>query len=326
MRRVACVIVVALLGALACGCTKEKKPKEQPRAGESAAAEGTPLFADETWKKDPKQTFESLMSLLGPDWHVATAAIELESESQLAVRGLRIESADGKSVLAFEQLEVRGTDRDLQLTARLPGGGSAEARVRMAPSLIEADVELDGVRVGEDNGWRVAAGGVPLRGSFDARVSLRMPERSWAKATGAIELACKSCGTAEGKIYPPAPRGGGASASAFAASGLTVPALLLGDLMFRLKLDQGTGTIELATAGDADLTLAMRGDLRIADPLGRSSVKACIRVSLSPETRHSSPTLDGMFTLLSRAGDATASMSLSGQLDSPRVRPVQSCE
>jgi type II secretion system protein N len=239
---------------------------------------------------------------------------------------LRIADSDGASVLSIESVEARGTDRAFDLAAHLEGGGSIEVRLHSPPSSIEVDVAIDTVRFGEGGGWQWAPGDVALRGILDGRVSLKLPDRSWAKATGTVELACKSCGTAETTIRPPAPRGR-AGASGFAASGLTLPALTLGELDLRVVFENGVGSIELASGGEPDMSMSMRGTLRAADPFSHSSVDACMRIDFSEAAQSASPTLQGLAMVLAKgAGDAAISMQLSGRLETPRFRPTDHCD
>jgi len=313
MRTLANLVMVALFAVSGCG-KKAKVPK------------GEPLFADDAWKERPAEALQDLAGVLGPDWQITADAVERKSDTELSLRGLQLANADGSTVLAFESVEVRGTSQAVDLAGKLKGVGSVEARARTEPTASEVKINFNAVRVGEGDGWRLAVGGVPLQGILNARISARLPEQSWAKADVSIELTCGYCGTAEGKVQPSAPARGGAS-SAFASSGLTLPAITLGDVKLMLKVEKGSGTFSLTTGEAPDMTVEMDGNMTLADPFSSSTAKLCMNMRLSDEARSSSPKLDGMMSILAKGGaDAGISMSASGRLDALRFRPVAGCD
>jgi type II secretion system protein N len=110
------------------------------------------------------------------------------------------------------------------------GEGEIVGDIAVSPTELAVEVGTEDLELENIPGLRDALG-LPMQGGLDAELDVTLPEQRWDLAEGSVTLSCPGCvvGDGKAKIKPKQPSGRGRT-SFFAAEGLTVPALSLGDL------------------------------------------------------------------------------------------------
>ena len=167
--------------------------------------------------------------------------------------------------------------------------------------------------------------GVPITGDIRYRVDLRAPEGQLGRASGRASLSCIGCVVGDGvaKLMPrPVAGRPPGQAGPFAGQGITIPRIALGDLRGEIEVREGKGQVALEVTGTPELSLALTGEVQLADPVGETRVQ--LELELAPQEA-----LDPMARNLiaiaasSFSGDSTepVRMTIAGSLARPRVIP-----
>jgi hypothetical protein len=122
-------------------------------------------------------------------------------------------------------------------------------------------------------------------------------------------------------MQPQAPGGPGARrprrASVFAAEGLTVPKLNLGETAIQVDIKNGIGTIKKFSAKSKDGELALEGKIEFRDPFKQSKLPGCLRFKLSDALKTREPdfgNIEFMLPEMSRQPDGEFAIPTKGTL------------
>ncbi|MCA9681155.1 MAG: type II secretion system protein GspN [Myxococcales bacterium] len=129
----------------------------------------------------------------------------------------------------------------------------------------------------------------PVRGIFALDVDIEASEGEWAKATGKLEIHCRSCTIGDGdtKLYVP-----GANPKSMVSKGVTIPEIDLGTLDGVLDVKDGKAVAEEFGSESDDLQLKVSGDITFKDPIGKSRLNLIIKIFITPELRKKSENID----------------------------------
>jgi type II secretion system protein N len=112
--------------------------------------------------------------------------------------------------------------------------------------------------------------------------------------------------------------------------GLTVDPIEVGNMAIEIDVKDGVGTIKKIGSDGKDLELSGSGDVRFADPVGRSRLSVLLRAKFTDNYRNKSPRTRAMFSLLdsgipeanaAKTPDGALQFRVSGTLTTPRVLP-----
>jgi type II secretion system protein N len=217
---------------------------------------------------------------------------------------------------------------DVEIVARVTGG-ELEADILITRSKIEASIHTDELPL-ENIPGVVAAVGLPMAGGLNADFDFEVPlvrkdkrsEIKWSQAEGSLEITCTSCTVGDGKskmkMRPRSTRSRvKRRAALFAASGLTVPRLRLGEARVEVDIVQGIGKIKTFSAQSPDGRLAIAGEIRFAEPFKRSTMPGCMRFKLADQLKKKEPDFGNIEFLLperAREEDGTFAIPTKGTL------------
>jgi len=217
-------------------------------------------------------------------------------------------------------------------------GGEIDADIDSSAGLVEAHVETEGLALGKLPGV-AAAVGLPLSGTLDAEVDLRLPGAKWKNAEGSITLACVGCVVGDGHAKMTMSAGSGASANgrrrrvtagaaAFSSTGVTVPRLDLGDARVQVDISKGVGDIKTFAATSKDGWLKIEGKIEFRDPFANSLFPGCMRFKLSDELKKRDPNFGNIEYTLSektRQADGSFAIPTKGRLTELRWDVRRKC-
>ncbi|MCI0582827.1 MAG: type II secretion system protein GspN, partial [Chloroflexi bacterium] len=115
---------------------------------------------------------------------------------------------------------------------------------------------------------------VPLAGSLNLDVDLRVPGQKVAEASGVLGWLCKTCAFGDGKAKLK-------MSSDPTSEGITVPRIRFGDFSGRIAFDKGQGKLQAVQARSPDGEVTIEGEIRLADPLPFSYVDLYVVFKLS---------------------------------------------
>jgi type II secretion system protein N len=231
--------------------------------------------------------------------------------------------------LDLSLLELLLGRADVDLIARV-GGGTIEGNLELSANMIEAELRTEGLPLASVPGLAGAVG-LPMSGSLDLDLDVRLVGKKWKNAEGKIDLRCKGCTIGDGearlKMAPPAGRRPN-RASAFAAEGVTVPRLDLGDARAVVAIDKGLGTIKEFAARSKDGWLKIDGKIEFKDPFGQSTMPGCMTFQLSDELRSREPTFSNIEFMLppkAKQTDGSFAIPTKGKLSELRWDVHKQC-
>lgn len=205
-------------------------------------------------------------------------------------------------------------------------GGEISAEVEASESMFEAHVETESLALGKLPGVASAVG-LPMSGSLDAEVELRLPGGKWKNAEGHIELDCLECtvgdGVAKMTMAPSSTSSSGrrrrtsAGAAAFSSTGVTVPRLALGEAKVLVDISKGVGDIKTFSAASKDGWLKIEGKIEFRDPFPNTLFPGCMRFKLSDELKQRDPKFGNIEYTLSekmRQNDGSFALPTKGRL------------
>ena len=202
-------------------------------------------------------------------------------------------------------------------------GGEIEVEVRMSKTELDVEIHTEGLPLQSVPGVAGVVG-LPMGGPLAADVSLEVPieakgkrrQLKWSEAEGKVSLQCAGCtiGDGEAKLKM-TPREGASTRlrqrMMFAAEGITVPKLSLGNAVIDLEISSGIGKFKSFQVKSKDGELSFDGELRMAEPFKRSTLPGCIRFSLSDSLKKREPNFGNIeFTLPARARQDDGSFAI----------------
>jgi type II secretion system protein N len=161
---------------------------------------------------------------------------------------------------------------------------------------------------------------LPLKGMLTGEFDLTLAAQP-SKTNGKVKLTVTKLLAGDGK----------AKLKLGSMGGLTIDPVAVGDVTLELDVKDGLGTVKKLSSTGPDLTLEGGGDVRFAQPLGRSRLGLTLRLKLNESYRDKTPRTKVMFSLLDGASspqvaaaktpDGAFQVRLTGPLTSPRVLP-----
>lgn len=196
-------------------------------------------------------------------------------------------------------------------------GGNLQGTFARDETDTTLSVQASGIPLGSLP-WFAQAVGTAIKGGFDLKIDLRVPEGKFVNGEGSATLACKGCATGEGgaKI-----EGGGGSS--FMAQGLTLPPLTVGDFKGQVKIEKGTATFEAFESRSEDAEASLEGDIQLRDPLSMSQVRGYLRFKFSDVLKKREPKFEAMEAGLGagRRSDGYFGVRISGRIGQMRFTP-----
>jgi type II secretion system protein N len=216
-------------------------------------------------------------------------------------------------------------------------GGEIDADIDSSASYVEAHIETEGLALGKLPGV-AAAVGLPMAGSLDAEVDLRLPAGKWKNAEGNIAISCVGCAVGDGHAKMTMNSGASSSSSrrrrtsagaaAFSSTGVTVPRLDLGDARIQVDINKGVGEIKTFAATSKDGWLKIEGKIEFRDPFANSLFPGCMRFKLSDELKKRDPNFGNVEYTLSektRQADGSFAIPTKGRLTELRWDVRRKC-
>lgn len=223
----------------------------------------------------------------------------------------------------------------LDIEAEL-GGGEITADLEIASSLVEAHIETEALALADVPGVASAVG-LPMAGSLDAEIDLRLPGGKWKNAEGRISLDCSDCTVGDGvskmSMTPSASptgrrRRASAAAAAWGAQGVTVPRLSLGEAEVVVDISKGVGDIKSFAATSKDGWLKIEGKIEFRDPFANTLFPGCMRFKLSDDLKKRAPDFGNIEYTLSekvRQTDGSFAIPTKGRLTELRWDVRRKC-
>jgi type II secretion system protein N len=177
-------------------------------------------------------------------------------------------------------------DQNLTLHA-VAGGGKFDGSFKKSADAQHVQAELTKFDVAQAGLGSFI--GLPLKGKANGTIDLNLTS-DVSKATGAVKLELRNLHIGDGKAKLKLPALGGA--------GLTLDELDAGKLELTIDMHDGVATImHMATDGH-DLKLAGKGNVRLAEPIGRSRPDVDLDLTFSDAYKNKSDRSKAMFELI----------------------------
>jgi type II secretion system protein N len=202
-------------------------------------------------------------------------------------------------------------------------GGEIEVAVEMSKSELDVEIRTSSLPLQNVPGLAGVVG-LPMGGPLDAKVDLEVPikkkgkrsEFKWTEAEGSVSIQCTGCTAGDGQAkLKMKPRAGASrrlrQRALFAAEGITVPRLSLGNAVVEIEIAGGIGKINAFSAKSKDGELSLDGEVRFAEPFKRSTLPGCMRFKLSDALKQREPNFGNIeFTLPPRARQDDGSFAI----------------
>ena len=190
------------------------------------------------------------------------------------------DASEPPDVLRIDELEVHvsplrylfGT-LALDIEAEL-GGGSIEGEFDTSENAQRLEMELEEVNLGVLSPIKRALG-LPILGIATGTVNLDLPEEL-PEGTGEIMLEVQNMKIGDGKNKLKIPG---------MQDGLTISPISLGTLQIEIPVEGGTGKVRKLRAKGKDAELDGSGTIRLARPLGGTSLDLTVRTKLTKAYR-----------------------------------------
>ncbi|HWN71306.1 MAG TPA: type II secretion system protein GspN [Haliangium sp.] len=209
------------------------------------------------------------------------------------------------------------------------GEGEIVGDITVSPSELAVEIGTEDLELENIPGLREALG-LPMKGGLDAELDVTLPEQRWDLAEGSFTMSCPGCvvGDGKAKIKPKAPSSRGRASSFFAAEGLTVPALNLGELEGKISIISGKGVIDHFGAKSVDGDLEIYGTVAFGKTFAESSFgSACMKFRLSDALKQREAEFGNVPTLMGAPLDSEgySNLIMSGKLAEMRWVAATSC-
>jgi type II secretion system protein N len=161
---------------------------------------------------------------------------------------------------------------------------------------------------------------LPAKGTLSGDIDLTLGKDT-KQTEGAITLKLAGLSIGDGK----------AKLKLGSMGGLTVDPIEIGNLVIEIEVKAGVGVIKKITSDGKDLELSGSGDVRFADPVGRSRLSVLLKAKFTDNYRNKSPRTRAMFSLLdsgmpeanaAKTPDGALQFRLAGTVSSPRFLPA----
>ena len=210
------------------------------------------------------------------------------------------------------------------------GEGEIVGDISVSPTELAVEVGTEDLELENIPGLRDALG-LPMKGGLDAELDVTLPEQRWDLAEGSFTMSCPGCvvGDGKAKIKPKQPGTGRRGASFFAAEGLTVPALNLGELEGKISIISGKGVIDHFGAKSVDGDLAIHGTVTFGRTFAESTFgQACMKFRLSDALKQREAEFGNVPALMGAPLDSEgySNVIMSGKLAEMRWIAATSCE
>jgi len=176
--------------------------------------------------------------------------------------------------------------RELSLEAHVDTG-SLEGTLQQGSDQRELSLNLSQLDLG-----RLGVGGflgIPVKGKATGTVALHLPNDEAAKITGDIDVDVLGLRLGDGKSKLKLPG---------MANGFTLDELNAGKLRLASKIQGGVANLTRCSTDGSDLKLMGKGNIKLADPLGRSRPELDLELKFSPEYKQKSDRTKAMFELI----------------------------
>ena len=160
---------------------------------------------------------------------------------------------------------------------------------------------------------------LPVKGSLNGDIDLTLGKDP-KNTVGAVNLTLRGLTVGDGK----------AKLKVGSMGGLTVDPIEAGNVQIELDVKDGLGTMKRMSADGKDLELKGSGDVRFAEPVGRSRVSVLLAVKFTDSYRNKSSRTKAMFSLLdsgmpevnaAKTPEGALQFRLVGTLSSIRALP-----
>jgi type II secretion system protein N len=221
---------------------------------------------------------------------------------------------------------------DVDIVAEI-GGGKVDGTVVLSKAGIKAEFATRALPLQNIPGLRSAVG-LPMEGGLNAQLALNLPKRKWREVDGYVKLSCPGCTVGDGvaKIKPKPLSDGKSSrrrrrGSVFAAAGVTVPRLDLGDVAGEIEIKRGVGTVKRFAARSADGEMTIDGEIRFKDPFKATTFPGCMRFKLSEALKKREKDFGNLPELMrvNVEEDGFANVAMTGTIGALRWRPRKKC-
>ena len=164
----------------------------------------------------------------------------------------------------------------------------------------------------------------PVRGELSLHVEIASPDESFSKASGEVTIDCRACvvGDGETKLYVSGAKG-------MLANGMTVPEIDFGAVSGSIIITDGKGEAKDLVSKSEDVTIKISGDLRLADPIGKSELDMRIKLFISEKMRQDNADIGLMMATASKkvkltgADEGGLGYRLMGAFGRPKLRSFQ---
>ena len=208
-------------------------------------------------------------------------------------------------------------DKTINFDAELEAG-AIEGSFADSDELQHLDVTLEEIDL-EKSGALASLISLPAKGKMNGDIDLTVgKDPKQTEGTIALKLAGLTLGDGVAKL------------KVGSMGGLTVDPIEIGNLNVEIEVKSGVGTIKKISSDGKDLELSGSGDVRFADPLGRTRLSVLLRAKFTDNYRNKSSRTRAMFSLLdsgmpeanaAKTPDGALQFRVAGTLSSPRVLP-----
>lgn len=246
------------------------------------------------------------------------------------------EPGEKPAVLVIDELEIDfgvlallTASMDVDALASL-GGGELEAALSMSSDEMSVQIKTEQLPTAGLPGLGVVLAGLKLSGGLNLDVDLTVPQEAgkldWSKMNGVLALSCPGC-SVEGKVVPKMTDARSTRMSAFAAEGVTLPRLSLGNAGGRIVIEDGRGDIETFEAKSKDGELYLEGYIEFTPKFMASRVETCAKFKFSDELKKENGKVAGMEAGMERArrDDGYIGMRWHGTFERPQRIGSRAC-
>jgi type II secretion system protein N len=238
--------------------------------------------------------------------------------------------ADKDKAASAGGFQIRDARARLGLVALLTGSKTVNFDAELEAGEIEGsfagddesqhvEATLDDIDL-EKSGALESLISLPAKGTLSGDIDLTLGKDP-KQTEGAITLKLAGLIIGDGK----------AKLKVGSMGGLTVDPIEIGNLVIDVEVKSGVGVIKKVSSDGKDLELSGSGDVRFAEPVGRTRLSVLLKAKFTDNYRNKSPRTRAMFSLLdsgmpeanaAKTPDGALQFRLAGTLSSPRFLPA----
>jgi type II secretion system protein N len=198
------------------------------------------------------------------------------------------------------------------------GAGEVEGSFDGNDELTHVEANLDEIDLAKFGALESLIS-LPTKGTLSGDIDLTLGKDP-KQTQGAIDLKLSGLSIGDGK----------AKLKLGSMGGLTVDPIEIGNMLIELEVKDGIGIVKKIASDGKDLELSGSGDVRFAEPVGRTRLSILLRAKFTENYRNKSPRTRAMFSLLdsgmpeanaAKTPDGALQFRVTGTLSSPRVLP-----